>query len=399
MTATVRLLQPRDADASQRLAGEAFGVPSTPATEPATVVSPDCSRFGAFDGDRLVAQCTDRYFDSWFGGRPVSTAGIAGVTVAAEDRGRGGLGPLFTEVLRAARERGAALSTLFPTAPRIYRRFGYEVVGSFDTAAVPTAALAAVARPEGVSTRRAEENDVLGIWAVYDAWAAAQNGPLTRRGVSFTETGADYLARFTGVTVAVDANGETVGFTSWNRGQGYGEQARLEVGDLVGLSGPAYAALLATLGSFASVTGTTRLRTSGADLTRLLLSGLAWSGVGASAYMLTVLDPAAALAARTWAPGLDVDLSFALAGEVLSVNDGSYRVRVADGRASVEHRPGDPAPGERVFSARGLALAYAGAQCSANLRFAGLLTGGRVEEDADWDVLLGGRQIHIRNHF
>ena len=79
------------------------------------------------------------------------TCGIAGVTVAAEYRGLGGMTPLFAETLRYARERGAVISTLFPTAPRIYRRFGYELIADFVTVELPTAMLAAVPRPAGIS--------------------------------------------------------------------------------------------------------------------------------------------------------------------------------------------------------------------------------------------------------
>ena len=51
-----------------------------------------------------------------------------------------------------------------------------------------------------------------------------------------------------------------------------------------------------------------------------------------------------------------------------------------------------------MFTGRGLALAYAGAQSCANLRFTGLLR-GPDRDDARWDALLGGRQFHIRNYF
>jgi hypothetical protein len=40
-----------------------------------------------------------------------------------------------------------------------------------------------------------------------------------------------------------------------------------------------------------------------------------------------------------------------------------------------------------VFTGRGLALAYAGVQSCANLRFAGLLSGPDTD-DARWDALL-----------
>ena len=48
---------------------------------------------------------------------------------------------------------------------------------------------------------------------------------------------------------------------------------------------------------------------------------------------------------------------------------------------------------------RGLALLYAGVQSCANLGAAGLLSGGDVAQDLDWDALFGGRQAHIRDYF
>ena len=47
----------------------------------------------------------------------------------------------------------------------------------------------------------------------------------------------------------------------------------------------------------------------------------------------------------------------------------------------------------------GLALMFAGAQSSANLRSAGHLSGGVTDEDGTWDALFGGRQQHVRNYF
>lgn len=89
MTLTVRRLSPADAEASRRLGQEAFGVPATPPTEPATVERPGATSYGAFVGDTLAARLVDRDYASWFGGVAVPTAGIAGVTVAVEHRGQG----------------------------------------------------------------------------------------------------------------------------------------------------------------------------------------------------------------------------------------------------------------------------------------------------------------------
>ena len=72
------------------------------------------------------------------------------------------------------------------------------------------------------------------------------------------------------MTLASDGAGQVVGFASWDRGQGYRSDANLEVSDLLALSADGYRALQA-LGSFSSVTGHTRIDTSGDDVARLFL--------------------------------------------------------------------------------------------------------------------------------
>ena len=154
MSLTVRPLVADDAAAARQLSYEAFGVPSTAPTEPARIDQPGRTWFGGFDGNELVGQLIDRSYDSWFGGVPVPTSGIAAVTVAAEHRGRGALTPMFEQALAYARERGAVISGLFPSAPRIYRRFGYELITDYVSVELPIAALAAVYRPDSVRCPR-----------------------------------------------------------------------------------------------------------------------------------------------------------------------------------------------------------------------------------------------------
>lgn len=397
MTTEIRRLAAEDAQTAQRLGFEAFGVPDAPPTEPARLDHPGRTSFGAFVDSELVAKAVDRTFDSYFGGASIPTAGIAGVTVAAEARGQGALGPLMTALLRAARERGAVVSGLFPTAPRIYRRLGYEVVTGLDTVEVPTHVLGLVPRPVGVSTRRASAADFDAVRAVYDTWAAAQNGPLSRRGVSFTASAEEFVAAFTGVTLAVDENGDVCGYASWERGQGFGEEAVIAVSDLLATTTDGYRALLGTVGSFASVTHRTSLRTSGLDLIRLFLPSTHWRVTRSLPYMVKVLDVPAAVESRRYPPGLTAELSFRLVGDVLAENDATYAVSIADGRAACT--PVHGAEPERVLTPHGLALLYAGASSCANLRFAGHLTSGEITEDLDWDAAFGGRRPHIRDFY
>ena len=393
----IRELTVADFDASLALGREAFGVP--PAGAPVTTVAdwpyPGRHTFGTYDGPRLLARVAAREYHSWFRGAEVPTCGVAGVTVAAEHRGEGLLADLLAAVLSDARTRGEVVSTLFPTAPGIYRPLGYELVASYDTVEVPTAALAQVRAPAGVTTRRATAADLPAVRAVYDTWAAQQNGPLTRRGPSFPETGDEVLAELTGLTLALDASGAVVGYASWDRGPGSDAAARLEVRDLIGLGPDAHRALWRVLGSFSSVVPAVRLRTSGADLARLVLPALAWTVVGTHPYMLRVLDVPGAFAALPLRGPARVPLR--VVGDRLGVLDGSYLLDVSGSGTTCEPSPAyDDAS---VLTPHGLALLWAGAQSCGNLRLAGHLTGGSAAHDATLDALLGGRQLHVRDYF
>ena len=92
-----------------------------------------------------MAQAADREYDGWFGGRVLPLAGVADVTVAAEAPGPGACSARCCgRCSRAPADRGAVVSTLFPTAPRIYRRAGYESVATMRWVDVPSAALSAL---------------------------------------------------------------------------------------------------------------------------------------------------------------------------------------------------------------------------------------------------------------
>lgn len=397
MSLTTRRLTRDDFDQSMALSREAFGhLP--PGTTPPTADDfprPGYHAFGTFDGDQLVARMVTREYHSWFGGSEVPTGGIAGVAVTAERRGENLLDELFRTVLDdGLQARGEAVSTLFCTAPGIYRKFGYELLASYDEVEVPSSALAGVRPGGGVRTRRATPADFDAVREVYDVWAAGQNGPLTRRGPSFPTDAAGFIDAFTGVTVAVDQAGEVVGFASWERGRGYGDASTLEVSDLLALSADAYRALWRVLASFGSVVGQVRICTSGDDVARLFLPSPHWKVVDRSPYMLRVHDVPGAFAARDWP--VDGEVSFHVAGDHVGTTNGAWRLVIEEGRATCTRAAESDGP---VLSPGGLALAWAGAQTCANLRMAGHLSGGTAEAEAALDRLLALRPIHIRDYF
>jgi predicted acetyltransferase len=378
---TVRPLEADDLEAVQRLSGEAFGRSPGDDPWPATLDLPARRFWGVDEDGELVAVAVHRAFESWFGGAAVPTAGIASVTVAAEHRGRGLLAPLFAEIMREARDAGAVISTLYPTAPGIYRRMGYETITSLDFVTVPTSALT---QPDvATSVRRAGHDDYPEIRAAYERWASAQNGPLTRWGPAF---GAEVMDSVTGVTV-VDGLDGVRGYAAWDRGTGYDSTAELTVWDLFADDADALAALLTMLGTFAPVAPTTVLRTSGLDAVDHLLRS-APTGVRESRpYMLHVLDVAAFEHLR-YPDDLACTLSF-------GTETSQHVLTVEGGRGTVS----DAGTGDRVLSPAGLALTFTGAQSASTLRRIGHLRGGDPADDARWDHLLRGRSVHVRDYF
>src|SRR5690348_717402 len=66
----------------------------------ADLVLPEGREIAGWDGDRLVATTRVWGFRQWWQGRAVPTGGVAGVTVAPEDRGRGAGRQIVTAALQ-----------------------------------------------------------------------------------------------------------------------------------------------------------------------------------------------------------------------------------------------------------------------------------------------------------
>jgi len=394
MPVEIRPLVFADAEQSRRLSMEAFGMPSRPLPEltEESWPPPGMRLWGAFDGSRLLAKVANRSYESWFGGRAVPTAGIAGVTVGAEHRGAGLLSGLFDEMLSAVRGEGAVISTLYPTAPAIYRGFGYELVGELLSLRIPLASLATIRPVDGVTLRRASADDGVAIRSTYDLWATQQNGPLTRRGVSFPATDDELIDAFTGITLACSAGGEVLGYAMWNRNSGYAGTGVIDVEDLVALTPAAGAALLRFFGGFSSVVAHIDLETSGLDPALFALPHNSWTQHGRHQYMLRLLDVPDALARRSYPP-FTAEVPFGGSGHGL---DGDYVLTVGNRTGSCARTSATSAAPR--FTSYGLGLLYAGTQSCANLRFAGHLA-GPTTYDATLDALFGGRQFHIRDYF
>ena len=161
------------------------------------------------------------------------------------------------------------------------------------------------------------------------------------------------------------------GFASWERGSGYGADARLEVPDLIGRNADATTALLASIGSWGAVTPTVSIRLARPDP--------AWWAVPAGAakvrstdpWMTRVIDVQAAVAARGWPSYSEVEVDLEITDELCPWNSGRWTLAVSGGRG--ELRPGG-AGGVRL-GARGLGVLFAGGASVEMLARGGLVEG------------------------
>ncbi|MBM9466783.1 GNAT family N-acetyltransferase [Nakamurella leprariae] len=382
----VRQLTSADATALAALSQESFGVP-----DDVVPPRPGIHHWGVFDGApaRLVAAAEDRCHDSWLGGRPVPTAAVGSVMVAAEQRGRGLARRLMTHLLTAARARGAVVSTLFRTAPALYRSLGYEQIAELIDGTLPIQALRGIRVPEGVRVRRAapgDPDDRAGIAALYTDLAREQSGWLTRTGPTLPDPATGPQA----LTVALDADGRLQGVLSWHRAD-----ATLTVDDLLTRTAPAGSALLAVLGSFDAVVGEIRLRTTGLDPVHWLVPGDGWRVDRVRPYMLRPIDLAAAVAARGWPEDLRGTVTISVDDWVCPWNTGHHRLEWRDGVGRVA--PGEP--GGPRMAVRGLGLLLAGGLDAAVLRRAGLLAGGTAADDRVLTRAMAGPRPGIRDFF
>lgn len=107
--------------------------------------------FGGFEhlvvaqlGAEVVAHAFVFPLETWFGGRPVRTGGIASVAVAPEARGRGVARALMRHLHQVSDVRGDALTMLYPFRQAFYASLGYAPTSvkkriGFDPRAVPEA--------------------------------------------------------------------------------------------------------------------------------------------------------------------------------------------------------------------------------------------------------------------
>jgi predicted acetyltransferase len=362
---------------------------------------------GAFDGTRLVGSARYHPMRQWWHGQSMPMAGVAGVNVAPEYRGRGVGRALMTGLIPVMAGRGYPVSALYPSTAPLYRSLGWEMAGGRYLTTVPMESLAGLLAPDltaaGLageslaSLRRATPADAATVAEILGQVYAA----LGDRGPATFDPGYlaawldddDHFAYLTGD-----------GFLSYRWADGH-ESVRVEL--LAAASASTAMAFWQLLGSHGTMARTVRACLAPDDPISWLTREPAATVRKIGSWMLRLIDVPAAVAARGFPASAEVSVQLELADDVLPANAGRWRLEVSDGDGKFARiGPLDPAgPADEAergpvlrLGARGMAALFAGVPLS-TLRWAGLAQGGDEHTDAALDSAFGGRPAFMLHDF
>lgn len=316
-------------------------------------------------GGKLCGGLLEVPMGQWFGGQSVPTLGLAGVAIAPEARGQKLALALVRDTLRAARQQGVALSTLYPSTYGLYRKLGYEVAGTLCRFTLQLRQLqrrsrAAQVEPLGDDRQPAMET-------TYRESARHQNGYLDRGAYVWNRVRRPNLevARAFGV----QGPGGLEGYLYVRVGTPARMPLELVLSDFVARTPRAQAALLAFLADHLTTAERATWTGCSADVRLFALSDRAVQTSVEEYWMLRLVDVRAALLARGY-PGLTVALELQVQDELLPENSGRYALSVRGGQVSLDEAV--TAPVARL-SVGALAALYSGFASPWQLTAAGLL--------------------------
>lgn len=315
---------------------------------------------GVRDDDRLIAIAGIIDMAQWWHGRRVPMAGISSVAVAPEDRGRGAGPLLMRAVLERSVARGWPLSVLYPATSHLYRKVGYENAGAQHWYTFPAHALRALAPRAGeqpVPLWRAGPADATRVLEVRRAeWSADLTRAWLADGEVYVYLADDGLLAY-----------------RWDRGNSV-----VRVDYLIAASQPTLRTLWGVVASNASIADRVDACLSPDDPALWLTRDAVARPMTWDPWLLRVVDPPAAVAARGFPAGAHAEVTLDVRDETLSANTGTWRLTVADGHGSLERAR--PVPDAPRLGPRGLAALFAGTPL-ATLRLAELADGGTAHDE------------------
>lgn len=343
--------------------------------------------------DGAVSGCLGIHeMEQWFRGRAVPMGGIAAVGVPPELRGAGVAAELMTGALREMRERGMALSTLYASTQRLYRKVGYEQAGTICQYSVPASTLRPLRRD--VEVRRADPADFESLRTLRREWGRRHDGFAARGRDRWRWTTDPWKTPAYAAVFGPEDTPEGYVLFIQHRGDPRGGYDLVLRGDLVALTPAAREGIWTYLADHRSLAANVIWEGPPSDENLLLLDEQTWSVREINRWMLRVTDVPAALAARGYPEDLEGSVALEVADETIPENAGRFRLRVAGGAGEVEADGDDPI----ALHVRDLAPLYTGFLSASRLAALGRLDGS-ADAIAAADRIFAGREPWMADRF
>lgn len=368
----IRTPGPDDLPALLDLRTQAFGGPRK-SWGPDELTAPLERGVVAYQGTRPVGTVYVIDFHQWFGGRQVRCGGVAGVTVAPDQRGRGVARRLLAEATERMRADGAVVSALFPTSTSLYRSLGWEVAGWWAQRSIATSELP---MPSGDLDWVPVDRSDPALMGVFEVMAERRDG--------WVVPPADWWAANAARSAAPGASpswswlgrrgGEPAAAVTYGHKRSQRAMFDIDADLIAGVDGRALADALALIGAHGTTadqvitTLPDRLLTAHLDQPSRTRSSFDWP------WMLRLVDLPGAMAARGWPYGAGLEVHLDVAGPAVedpAGASGRWVLEVSDGHASCS--PGGD--GTVRLSIGTLAALYAGGIAPDALVYDGTLGG------------------------
>jgi predicted acetyltransferase len=295
----------------------------------------------------------------------------------------------MTEALLAMRSRGEVISALFPATTTLYRSVGYELAGASVWHLVSPGALQHLRGSTDLETHRVEKgDDPTGIRRCYERVAPGINGWLDRddhRWQSFWDWW--HTGHF--VYTCVNPSDEVEAYLVYRHEPtppGTHGDYGVRVEQIVAATPEGLRAVWWTLASSASLVEAVTFAASPEDALLLLMPEQRVAVRAQVRWLLRLIDPPGAVAARGYAPSLEIEVPLTVEDTILTDNSGDWTLRVAEGEGRLEP---DGRGGPRL-GIGALSSLYSGWASTATLRRAGLLEGGSADQLRALDAAFAG---------